>query len=286
MDFYCFSMQVLYAIINLQNELSKDKGSGKTIGFVPTMGALHQGHLELVKRSVVENDVTVVSIFVNPTQFNDKTDLSNYPRNLQADCDLLRETGCNYVFAPDADEIYPEPDTRRFDFGALANVMEGQFRPGHFNGVAQVVSRLFAIVKPDKAYFGEKDFQQLTIIREMVKQLQLNIRIIACPIVREKDGLAMSSRNMRLSDTQRKEAVFISKALFDSREKQKDCTVTALKNQVIEQINAIPDLQVEYFEIVDGYTLQSIDNWNDTNYPVACIAVFAGEVRLIDNISY
>ncbi|MDR3341089.1 MAG: pantoate--beta-alanine ligase [Candidatus Symbiothrix sp.] len=279
-------MQVLYAIINLQNELSKDKGSGKTIGFVPTMGALHQGHLELVKRSVVENDVTVVSIFVNPTQFNDKTDLSNYPRNLQADCDLLRETGCNYVFAPDADEIYPEPDTRRFDFGALANVMEGQFRPGHFNGVAQVVSRLFAIVKPDKAYFGEKDFQQLTIIREMVKQLQLNIRIIACPIVREKDGLAMSSRNMRLSDTQRKEAVFISKALFDSREKQKDCTVTALKNQVIEQINAIPDLQVEYFEIVDGYTLQSIDNWNDTNYPVACIAVFAGEVRLIDNISY
>ncbi|MDR3217608.1 MAG: pantoate--beta-alanine ligase [Dysgonamonadaceae bacterium] len=279
-------MQVLHTIINLQNELSKDKGSDKTIGFVPTMGALHQGHLELVRRSVVENDVTVVSIFVNPTQFNDKTDLLKYPRNLQVDCDLLRETGCTYVFAPDADEIYPEPDTRRFDFGALANVMEGRFRPGHFNGVAQVVSRLFDIVKPDKAYFGEKDFQQLAIIRAMVKQLQLNIQIIACPIVREADGLAMSSRNIRLSDTQRKEAVFISKTLFDSREKQKDYTVPALKNQVIAQINAMPDLQVEYFEIVDGYTLQSIDNWNDTNYPVACIAVFAGEVRLIDKISY
>lgn len=286
MNFHCFSMQVLHTIINLQNELSKDKGSDKTIGFVPTMGALHQGHLELVRRSVVENDVTVVSIFVNPTQFNDKTDLLKYPRNLQVDCDLLRETGCTYVFAPDADEIYPEPDTRRFDFGALANVMEGRFRPGHFNGVAQVVSRLFDIVKPDKAYFGEKDFQQLAIIRAMVKQLQLNIQIIACPIVREADGLAMSSRNIRLSDTQRKEAVFISKTLFDSREKQKDYTVPALKNQVIAQINAMPDLQVEYFEIVDGYTLQSIDNWNDTNYPVACIAVFAGEVRLIDKISY
>jgi len=275
-------MKVYSTINDLQQALSKDRRAG----FVPTMGALHQGHLELVKRSVLENDVSVVSIFVNPTQFNDAVDLLKYPRTLEADCDLLRTTACNYVFAPDVKEIYPEPDTRQFDFGNLATVMEGRFRPGHFNGVAQVVSRLFDIVKPDKAYFGEKDFQQLAIVRELVRQLNLNIQIIACPIVREKDGLAMSSRNSRLNENQRKQAVVISKTLFESKEKQHILPVPELKQWVINQINTASELQVEYFEIVNGFTLQPIAKWEDTNYPVGCVAVFAGEVRLIDNITY
>jgi pantoate--beta-alanine ligase len=279
-------MQLVHTIIDLQKELSRDKAQQKSIGFVPTMGALHQGHLELVKRSVAENGVSVVSIFVNPTQFNDKKDLLKYPRTLDADCDLLRKTGCDYVFAPDVNEIYPAPDERQFNFGNLANVMEGQFRPGHFNGVAQVVSRLFDIVKPDKAYFGEKDFQQLAIIRELVKQLNIPVQIVACPIVREKEGLALSSRNARLTENQRKEALFISHTLFESKKRWKELSVQALKLWVIHEINAASELQTEYFDIVDGFTLQSIENWEDTEYPVGCAAVFAGEVRLIDNISY
>jgi pantoate--beta-alanine ligase len=279
-------MQLFHTIDTLQKALLKDKAENKTLGFVPTMGALHQGHIELVKRSVLENDVSIVSIFVNPTQFNDKNDLINYPRTLDADCDLLRPVACNYVFAPTEEEIYPEPNTRQFEFGALATVMEGRFRPGHFNGVAQVVSRLFDIVQPDRAYFGEKDFQQLAIIRKMVEQLKLNIRIIPYPIVREKDGLAMSSRNKRLTENQRKEAVLISKTLFKSKELRKDYTVENLKLWVADAINCSPELQVEYFDIVDGTTLQSIEKWEDTDYPVGCIAVFAGEVRLIDNILY
>jgi len=279
-------MQVYSTISDLQQALSKERSAGKNIGFVPTMGALHQGHLELVRRSALENDATVVSIFVNPTQFNDANDLLKYPRTLEADCDLLRTAACDYVFAPDVKEIYPEPDTRQFDFGSLATVMEGRFRPGHFNGVAQVVSRLFDIVKPDRAYFGEKDFQQLAVVRELVRQLNLNLQIIACPIVREKDGLAMSSRNQRLSENQRKQAVVISKTLFESKEKQHILPVPELKQWVINQINTTPELQVEYFEIVDGLTLQPIEKWEDTNYPVGCVAVFAGEIRLIDNVTY
>jgi len=279
-------MQLYSTINDLQRALSKERSAGKSIGFVPTMGALHQGHLELVKRSALENDVSVVSIFVNPTQFNDADDLLKYPRTLEADCDLLRTVACACVFAPDAEEIYPEPDTRVFDFGNLATVMEGRFRPGHFNGVAQVVSRLFDIVKPDKAYFGEKDFQQLAVVRELVRQLDLNIQIIACPIVREKDGLAMSSRNRRLNENQRKQAVAISQTLFESMEKKNIFPVPELKQWAIDQINTAPELKVEYFEIVDGNTLQPIDKWEDTNYPVGCVAVFAGDVRLIDNITY
>jgi len=279
-------MQVYSTINDLQRALSKERSAGKSIGFVPTMGALHQGHLELVKRSALENDVSTVSIFVNPTQFNDANDLLKYPRTLDADCDLLRTVACNYVFAPDAKEIYPEPDTRVFDFGSLATVMEGRFRPGHFNGVAQVVSRLFDIVQPDKAYFGEKDFQQLAVVRELVRQLGLAVQIIACPIVREKDGLAMSSRNRRLSENQRKQAVVISKTLFESKEKQHIFPVQKVKQWVIDRINLASELQVEYFEIVDGFTLQPIEKWEDTNYPVGCVAVFAGEIRLIDNVTY
>jgi len=278
---------LLYTTIqDLQNTLSDDRLAGKTIGFVPTMGALHEGHLELVKRSVRENSVSVVSIFVNPTQFNDANDLLKYPRTLEADCDLLRSAACDYVFAPDVKEIYPGPDMRQFDFGDLVTGMEGRFRPGHFNGVAQVVSRLFYIVKPDRAYFGEKDFQQLAVVKALVHQLNLPVQIVACPIVRELGGLAMSSRNRRLDETQRKQAVVISKTLFESLKMKQNRSVAKLKQWVINQINSTFGLKVEYFDIVDGYTLQSIKNWGDTSYPVGCIAVFCGDVRLIDNVAY
>lgn len=279
-------MEIINTVNELQSQLDKYAKRRKSIGFVPTMGALHAGHIALVKRSVAENDVTVVSIFVNPTQFNDKNDLLKYPRTLESDCALLEKAGAGIVFVPGENEIYPQPDTRQFDFGALESVMEGRFRPGHFNGVAQVVSRLFDIVKPDRAYFGEKDFQQLAIIREMVKQLNLPVEIVACPIVRESDGLAMSSRNARLNVEQRAKAPEISKALFESRKHYKEFTVAEVKQQVIGRINAFPQLEVEYFDIVNGYTLQPIEDWKDSNYTVGCIAVFAGEVRLIDNIVY
>lgn len=192
-------MKLIHTIQELRTKLASNKKAGKEIGLVPTMGALHQGHASLVKRSVKENDITVVSIFVNPTQFNDKNDLKKYPRTLKADCELLDSIGCTYVFAPSAEEIYPEPDTREFHFTPLDEVMEGPRRPGHFNGVAQIVSKLFSYVEPQRAYFGEKDFQQLAIIRELVRQLNLNIQIVGCPIQRETDGLALSSRNSLLS---------------------------------------------------------------------------------------
>jgi pantoate--beta-alanine ligase len=247
---------------------------------------LHPGHIELVKRSIAENEISVVSIFVNPTQFNDKNDLLKYPRTLDADCRRLQEIGTDLVFAPGVEEIYPEPDVRQFHFGILETVMEGQFRPGHFNGVAQVVSRLFDIVKPDKAYFGEKDFQQLAVIRALVKQLNLDIQIVAYPIVREKDGLAMSSRNARLDENQRKNAAGIFQTLSESKRIGKEQTVQALKQWVTDEINAVSGLQVEYFDIVDSFTLQSVSDWSETEYPVGCIAVYVGEVRLIDNIAY
>jgi pantoate--beta-alanine ligase len=279
-------MQIFQTQSALKTILDQERKETKTIGFVPTMGALHSGHLELVRRCVAENDICVVSIFVNPTQFNNKSDLLNYPRDLGADSEMLKKIGCHYVFAPSEDEIYPEPDTRVFNFGNLADVMEGQFRPGHFNGVAQVVSKLFDIVMPDRAYFGLKDFQQLVIIRDLVKQLNLNVEIVPVPIIREKDGLAMSSRNMRLNPEQRKEAANISRVLKESGSLHKLYTVAELKIWVRDQINQSPELDVEYFDIVDGFTLKSIVNWEDTEYPVGCIAVFAGDVRLIDNIIY
>ena len=279
-------MKVIHTISDLKLELEKNRAAGQSIGLVPTMGALHAGHIELVKRCVVENDICVVSIFVNPTQFNDQNDLIKYPRTLDADCELLKIPGCAIVFAPEVDEIYPEPDTRVFDFGALEKVMEGAFRPGHFNGVAQIVSKLFDIVAPDSAYFGEKDFQQLAIIREMVKQLQFDIKIVACPIVRERDGLAMSSRNTRLTPSAWKSATKISETLFKSRSFAGKIPVSELKKRIIETIDAVPDLRTEYFDIVDGNTLQPVSDWNESDYIVGCIAVFCGEVRLIDNIKF
>lgn len=279
-------MKTVHTINALQDELNALRQQGKSVGLVPTMGALHAGHASLVKRSVAENDVTVVSDFVNPTQFNDLNDLEKYPRTLEADCRLLEACGVSFVFAPSVEEIYPEPDTRRFSFAPLDTVMEGIYRPGHFNGVCQIVSKLFDIVKPDRAYFGEKDFQQLAIIREMVKQMHFPLQIVGCPIVREADGLALSSRNARLSAEERKNALKISQTLFESRNFAASHSVSETKQFVEEAINQAPGLRLEYFELVDGNTLQSIASWSDTTYAVGCITVYCGEVRLIDNIKY
>lgn len=279
-------MKLVHTISDLQAELSALKAQNKKVGLVPTMGALHAGHASLVKRCVEENDVAVVSVFVNPTQFNDKNDLIKYPRTLDADCELLESVGASFVFAPSVEEMYPEPDTRVFSFSPLDTVMEGKFRPGHFNGVAQIVSKLFDAVQPDRAYFGEKDFQQLAIIREMVKQLHYNLEIVGCPIVREEDGLALSSRNARLSTVEREIALNISKTLYKSRTFAADHSVEETLQFVESEIGKVQGLQLEYFEIVDGNTLQSIANWDDTTYAVGCITVFCGEVRLIDNIKY
>ena len=279
-------MKLVHTIQELRAELDIQRKAGKKIGFVPTMGALHEGHASLVRRAVAENEIVVVSVFVNPTQFNDKNDLLKYPRTLEADCELLEKEGTAYVFAPSVEEIYPEPDTRQFSYAPLDTVMEGKFRPGHFNGVCQVVSKLFMMVEPDVAYFGEKDFQQLAIIREMVKQMNFPLQIVGCPIVREADGLALSSRNARLSDEQRKQALEISQTLFKSQEYAASHTLAETQQFVEESIAAAEGLELEYFEIVDGMTLQKIASWDDTDYIVGCITVFCGEVRLIDNIKY
>ena len=279
-------MKVIHTIKDLQAELSVLKAQGKKAGLVPTMGALHAGHASLVKHSVNENEVTVVSVFVNPTQFNDKNDLVKYPRTLDADCKLLKACGATYAFAPSVEEMYPEPDTRQFSYAPLDTVMEGAFRPGHFNGVCQIVSKLFEAVKPHRAYFGEKDFQQLAIIREMVRQMQFDLEIVGCPIVREEDGLALSSRNARLSAEERENALKISQTLFKSRTFAATHTVSETLKFVEDAITAVPGLRLEYFEIVDGNTLQKVDNWNQTSYVVVCITVFCGDVRLIDNIKY
>ena len=279
-------MKLIHTVQELRTELNAQRLAGKKIGFVPTMGALHEGHASLVKLAVAENDVVVVSDFVNPTQFNDQNDLLKYPRTLEADCELLEKVGAHYVFAPSVEEIYPEPDTRQFSYAPLDTVMEGKFRPGHFNGVCQVVSKLFMMVEPHCAYFGEKDFQQLAIIREMVKQMNFPIRIVGCPIVRESDGLALSSRNALLSDVQRVQALNISKTLFASKEYAATHTVEETQAFVEQSIAASEGLELEYFEIVDGLTLQKIAGWDETDYAVGCITVFCGEVRLIDNIKF
>ena len=279
-------MKLVHTIQELRAELDIQRQAGKKIGLVPTMGALHEGHASLVRRAVAENEVVVVSDFVNPTQFNDKNDLLKYPRTLEADCELLEKEGAAYVFAPSVEEMYPEPDTRQFSYAPLDTVMEGKYRPGHFNGVCQIVSKLFMMVEPDKAYFGEKDFQQLAIIREMVKQMNFPLEIVGCPIVRESDGLALSSRNARLSEEQRKQALGISQTLFKSQEYAASHTLEETQKFVEEGIAAAEGLELEYFEIVDGMTLQKIASWEDTDYVVGCITVFCGEVRLIDNIKY
>lgn len=279
-------IKVITTVSELKGILDNCRKAGKTIGLVPTMGALHEGHASLVRRSVHDNDITVVSDFVNPTQFNDKNDLQNYPRCLDADCSLLDKEGAQYVFAPSVEEMYPEPDNRQFDFTPLDKVMEGPNRPGHFNGVAQIVSKLFYAVEPDRAYFGEKDFQQLAIIREMVRQLNLKVEIVGCPIVREEDGMALSSRNMLLSKAERKLAANISRTLFESRIYASQHTLALTRKHVIDSINSFDGLEVEYYEIVDGNTLQPIDNWDSSSYIVGCVTVRCGKVRLIDNIKY
>ncbi len=279
-------MKTVSKIQELKDCLAKERQQNKKIGFVPTMGALHAGHLSLVKRCVEENDVCVVSIFVNPTQFNDKNDLATYPRTLDNDCALLEPTGCDYVFAPTESEMYPEPDTRTFNFGIVSAVMEGARRPGHFNGVAQIVSKLFYAVEPDNAYFGEKDFQQIAVIRAMVKQLGLPVRINACPILREADGLALSSRNVRLTPEQREKAPLIAQTLKESTNFAAAKSVQEVIDFVVNTINRDPVMRVEYYEIVNGNTMESVKSWSDADYIVGCVTVYCGEVRLIDNVRY
>lgn len=267
----------------LHKELNDLRKRGGTVGLVPTMGALHQGHLSLIEKAVSENKTVVVTIFVNPTQFNDKNDLKHYPRNLKADLELLKKSGCNLVFAPETNEIYPEPDTRTFDFGLLDKVMEGKHRKGHFNGVAQIVSTLFELTDPDKAYFGLKDYQQLVIIKKLVKMLNLEVEIVPCPIIREPGGLAMSSRNKLLSPKERENASVIYKTLSEANNQIGKKSVKELINWVINKINSNPFLTVDYFEIVNDDNLQPVNSWSEDCKKIACIAAFCGKVRLIDN---
>lgn len=266
----------------LRRALGSRNRSG--IGFVPTMGALHAGHRSLVERARRECETVVVSVFVNPTQFNDKTDLKNYPRTPEADLRLLEEVGADYVFMPSVEEVYPEPDTRTFDFGMIDKVMEGATRPGHFNGVAQVVSRLFDLIKPAKAYFGEKDFQQIAVIRDMVRQLNIPVEIIPCPIVRGEDGLALSSRNTLLDTDHRTAAPYIYKVLKAAVEKSHQTTPDQLAAWVTAQVESNPLLKVIYFQVVDAATMQQVRTWEESPAIQGCIAVQAGDIRLIDNI--
>jgi len=294
-------MKVFQKIVDLQNALFDERKQQRSIGMVPTMGALHEGHASLVRRSIQENDVTVVSVFVNPTQFNDKNDLKNYPRTLDADCQLLEKTleevienlksenlKSLYVLAPSVEEMYPTPDTRQFEYPPISTVMEGAHRPGHFNGVCQVVSRLFYIVKPDRSYFGEKDWQQIAVVKAMVRQLGIKVQIVECDIVRDEDGLAKSSRNTLLAPDERAIAPAIYKALKASVAYAKKHTVQETHDKVVADINAVEGLDVEYFSIVDGNTLQDINSWDDTPYVVGCITVYCGKtpIRLIDHIKY
>ena len=278
-------MKLIQTISELRAELDAFRKEGKTIGLVPTMGALHAGHASLVNRAVAENDVVVVSDFVNPTQFNDQNDLLKYPRTLEADCALLEKCGATLVFAPSVEEVYPEPDTRQFSYAPLDTVMEGKYRRDISTELSDC-QQIILMVEPDRAYFGEKDFQQLAIIREMVRKYPFNIQIVGCPIVREEDGLALSSRNARLTAEQRKEALQISKALFASVDFSKSRVLLETKQFVEDCIRRAPGLELEYFEIVDGNTLQPVKAWDESNYIVGCITVYCGEVRLIDNIKY
>ncbi|MGD9992765.1 MAG: pantoate--beta-alanine ligase [Salinivirgaceae bacterium] len=278
-------MQVFKTKTELGVFIADCKTRSKTIGFVPTMGALHQGHLSLIAYAKKESDITLASIFVNPTQFNDPNDLKNYPRNEAKDLEMLLAAGCNAVFMPNEAEMYPEKDSRIFDFDGLDQLMEGAHRPGHFNGVAQIVSKLFDAVQPHKAFFGQKDFQQVAIIRKMTQSLGLPIEIVACPIVREDDGLAMSSRNQLLTPEHRKAAPLIYKTLQKARTLAYEKTVSQLQAWVEETINDSGLFRVEYFEIVDEQTLLPISTFTAGKNNVGCIAVWAGKVRLIDNVT-
>ncbi len=275
-------MKIFNSVSSLSEELERLDPAG--IGFVPTMGALHAGHRSLVERARRECKTVVVSVFVNPTQFNDKTDLRNYPRTPEADAEVLREAGADCVLMPSVEEIYPEPDTRKFDFGQIDKVMEGATRPGHFNGVAQVVSRLFQIVRPAKAYFGEKDFQQIAVVKAMVRQLQLPVQIVPCPIVRGEDGLALSSRNQLLDAQHRAAAPHIYEVLRAAVEQSRHLSPEELNRWVTAEVEKEPALKVIYFQSVDALTMQQVHSWDNANGIQGCIAVQAGDIRLIDNI--
>ena len=279
-------MNIYKTAEELRSFITEERKQGHRIAFVPTMGALHEGHLSLVRRALKENDCCIVSVFVNPTQFNNPRDLETYPRTLDADSRLLASIGTTALFAPEVETIYPEPDTRVFHVGAVAEVMEGKYRPGHFNGVMQVVSRLFDLVQPDCAYFGEKDFQQIAVLRAMAREIKSPVEIIACPIVREEDGLARSSRNTLLSEEGRAQAPNIYRILSESRTWSKELSPKAVIERATQLLDAIPTLRGEYFEIVDADTLQPITRWEDSPKPHGCITVYCGEVRLIDNIAY
>lgn len=277
-------MKVIRSVKELTETVDRLRRQNKTIGLVPTMGALHEGHKSLMDRARRENDVVVASVFVNPTQFNNPTDLSTYPRTEEADCRLMTDAGVDIAFIPTVEEIYPEPDTRVFDLGPVAEVMEGPMRPGHFNGVAQIVSKLFAMTRPTRAYFGEKDFQQIAVIRRMVELEGFDLEIVDCPIRRHPNGLAMSSRNVRLTPEQRAVAPEIHRILAESVSLAPSMSVEEVKRHVVEQINAVPFMRVEYYEIVHPLTMQPVGDWSAN--PVGCITVYCGDVRLIDNIKY
>ena len=281
-------MEIINSIVALQNALYAPRKAGKRIGLVPTMGALHDGHASLIRRSVKDCDVTVVSVFLNPTQFNDQNDLARYPRTLEADCALAETCGADIVFAPSVKEIYPTPDTRTFAFPPVTTVMEGAYRPGHFNGVCQVVSRLFYIVKPQRAYFGEKDWQQIAVIKRLVTFINSPVEIIECPTIREKDGLAKSSRNALLAPEERLLAAKIYAVLQESVARSKTKTVAEVHDEVVHQLNATDGLDVEYFDIVDGRTLLPVTQWDQAAEVVGCITVYCGAtpIRLIDHITY
>ena len=281
-------MEIINSIVALQNALYAPRKAGKRIGLVPTMGGLHDGHASLIRRSVKDCDVTVVSVFLNPTQFNDQNDLARYPRTLEADCALVETCGADIVFAPSVKEIYPTPDTRTFAFPPVTTVMEGAYRPGHFNGVCQVVSRLFYIVKPQRAYFGEKDWQQIAVIKRLVTFINSPVEIIECPTIREKDGLAKSSRNALLAPEERLLAAKIYAVLQESVARSKTKTVAEVHDEVVHQLNATDGLDVEYFDIVDGRTLLPVTQWNQAAEVVGCITVYCGAtpIRLIDHITY
>lgn len=281
-------MQLIHTKKDLASFLAQERAQGKTVGLVPTMGALHQGHASLVKRSVTENDITVVSVFLNPTQFNDPTDLEKYPRTLEADCRLLEACGAQAVFAPSVKEMYPEPDTRHFSYPPTDSVMEGAWRPGHFNGVCQIVSKLFQAVEPDRAYFGEKDFQQIAVIRRMVADLDFKLEIVPCPVIREESGLAMSSRNTLLAADEKAIAPKIFQTMKASVALMGEKTVKEVHDFVVNEINSVEGLEVQYYSIVDGRSLAEVSDWTESEDIVGCITVYCGKqpIRLIDHIRY
>lgn len=281
-------MKIIDTVAALQLAVTEAKQQGLSVGLVPTMGALHEGHASLIRQCVAENQLTVVSVFVNPTQFNDPKDLQHYPRTFEADAQLIASLGGDIVFAPSVEEIYPQEDKRVFSYPPIDTVMEGARRPGHFNGVCQIVSKLFDLVSPDKAYFGEKDFQQIAVVRAMMRDLGYKFQLVPCPIVRETSGLALSSRNALMSEDERVLATNIYRTLRESVVFSQAHNVAETQQFVVNQLNALEGLEVEYYEIVNGETLQTVTSWEDAAQIQGCITVFCGArpVRLIDNISY